>query len=189
MERDEFAFTQFLSDPSSDGVMSSKKAKPADMHNMWMLENHCPIDDLEWVVPPLPGSQDVFPHSSPLLRRNGNETMVVLRTPHVTRSFPRNQPVQTRKKETDGENWTKRRQRFSAEARNIVLAWMFAHADHPYPSREEFVALERQTGMTQGQLRVFLVNNRSRKLGRKVRSSNVRNENTELLTIDKVRKQ
>ena len=58
------------------------------------------------------------------------------------------------------------RQPIPLHAKVYLLDWLDAHADNPYPSCSEWDKLERDTCLTRRQIRVFLVNNRSRYLGR-----------------------
>jgi hypothetical protein len=170
MEKDEFALTAFLSDPSSDGFMSSKKYPWMDFQSVSGLDvhRHCPMDDLGWSPPEAqvyvaPKTSDLFPHSSPNLNPppDLSEVLVILRSPEMPNRIFSGTPKPRSSKTDDSK---KHRPRFPEQSRRIILNWLGEHAHHPYPTREEFEELRLKTNLTETQLRVFLVNNRARKL-------------------------
>lgn len=66
--------------------------------------------------------------------------------------------------ELDGE---KKATRFSRPQIKILRSWFENHTDHPYPTDEEKMQLEIETGLKQGQIMTWLANTRRRsKLGK-----------------------
>jgi len=59
---------------------------------------------------------------------------------------------------------TKKRQNFPREVTQILMEWLIAHYDHPYPSEQEKEALGQRVGLKVSQICGWFINARRRKL-------------------------
>lgn len=59
-----------------------------------------------------------------------------------------------------------RRKYLPKHARELLMEWLMAHKDHPYPTAEEKEELARQCGITQEQVSNWFINARARALKR-----------------------
>ncbi|KAJ5112587.1 hypothetical protein N7532_000632 [Penicillium argentinense] len=59
-----------------------------------------------------------------------------------------------------------KRRRIPAHAANTLRSWLYQHQSHPYPTEQERVDLEQQTGLNKRQILTWFTNARRRKLPR-----------------------
>jgi hypothetical protein len=165
---DDLWFTSMLSDPSSDGIHPRRMEwhEPKDLpapEIPYGMDWGIPAPEFPNVTVELPKSPQLT--SSPaFIRPNLNQILSILRPARETR------PSSYVKKRT---GLVEPRPRFTADQTRNLVTWLCDHADHPYPDNNELDVLKVQTGLNHKQIRVWLVNNRSRLLrgGHKARSS------------------
>jgi hypothetical protein len=170
--KDDLWFSGLPSDPSSDGVHFKRFDwidVGKDLPDPTTFAIEWPVLDAE------PFSSDLSPRcsphitSSPAIMTSSNEILAILRPqppkPRVISAPPRPNGTETRE--------IKSRKRFPLPVKDILIQWLKSHSHHPYPSREEYENLAIRTGLTKGQLSVWLVNNRARILHRSEKNANL----------------